>query len=166
MQLYYKCTGKHIRYIPTLIDTNPAVTIPALIDTNPAVTMEGLIPYARGFFYHLPVSLSSMQFNTWHHHIYDKPVKSPTPFFISNILNLESESSDSMDMSGRNAIFANVGYSGHLFSSQTRYPNVIVRSGSPVRLGEKELEGTRVRTNAQSPCMFPRDRVESPQEGL
>lgn len=134
--------------------------------------MEGLIPYARGFFYHLPVSLSSMQFNTWHHHIYDKPVKSPTPFYISNILNLESESrrkaecTDSMDMSGRNAIFTNVGYSGRLFSSQTRYPNVIVRSGSPVRLGEKELEGTRGRTNAQSPCTFPRDRVESPQEGI
>ncbi|XP_060570411.1 homeobox protein ceh-31-like [Ruditapes philippinarum] len=134
--------------------------------------MEGLIPYSRGFFYPLPLSLTSVQLNTWHHHVYDKPAKTPTPFFISNILNLDperkmkSDSSDSSDRSiasvqDRAYMFANSGFSGRMFSAQTRYPNVVVRAGSPVRLGE-DHDGTRVRT--QSPCNFPRDGVESPQE--
>lgn len=137
--------------------------------------MEGLIPYARGFFYHLPVSISSVQLNTWHHHVYDKPAKTPTPFFISNILNLEQEkkkradqkeSSECLnDSQDRNSLFSNSGFNGRLFSGQPRYPNVVVRAGSPVHQREMEREGTRIRRNTQSPCTFPRDRVESPQEG-
>ncbi|XP_045191325.2 homeobox protein mls-2-like [Mercenaria mercenaria] len=134
--------------------------------------MEGLIPYSRGFFYPLPVSLTTVQLNTWHHHVYDKPVKNPTPFFISNILNLEPErrmktdSSVPSDRSNtssneRSFMFSNSGFNSRMFSAQTRYPNVVVRAGSPTRLGE-DHEGTRVRT--QSPCTFPRDGVESPQE--
>lgn len=141
------------------------------------LTMDGLIPYARGFFYHLPVSLSSVQFNTWHHHIYEKPVKNPTPFFISNILNLdngEGGQSECRDRAGRitddpherNSMYVKSGFGGRIFSAHIRYPNAVGRSGSPDCQSDNDGDPVRIARQSQSPCTYPRDSVDSPHAGL
>ncbi|KAL4232044.1 hypothetical protein ACF0H5_009622 [Mactra antiquata] len=134
--------------------------------------MEGLIPYARGFFYHLPVSLSSVQFNTWHHHIYEKPVKNPTPFFISNILNLDNGQRGqndcghrngriNEDYKERNAMFMKSGFGGRIFGA-IHYPNAVSRTGSPECLSDNDGDTVRLTRRSQSPCGYPRDGDESP----
>ena len=137
--------------------------------------MEGLLPYARGLFYQLPVS--SAQLNTWHPHIYDKPVQNPTPFYITNILDLDPDLQSADDnqrtninnaisVSGERTLYSkDLLHAGRLFSGSGHYHRVVVRTGSTEARAEKDDELPVGQRNAPSPCTYLRDRVESPQEG-
>ena len=129
-----------------------------------SLKMDGLVPYANGFFYGLPTITAPL--NTWHPHIYNKPVKKPTPFFISNILDLKSSARESEIRSQIK----------HQFTTQANQLNIPQRlcntsgvikydadqSPSPSRYSDRAP--TRP-TNGQSPCSFMRDRVDSPEAG-
>ncbi|KAH3787842.1 homeobox protein Hox-A2-like [Dreissena polymorpha] len=144
--------------------------------------MEGLLPYARGFFFHLPVT--SAPYNTWHPHIYNKPTKQPTPFLISNILDLQSHRhADDMDSkmtpvsrsrhrnSGTDGFILSNDFLGtsRLFgsaSSGNRYPGLVVPT-APVgdRLVDREEDSLRGQRSTSSPCpSYMRDHVESPDD--
>lgn len=134
--------------------------------------MEGLLPYARGFFYHFPVTTS--QLNTWHPHIYDKPAKSPTPFYISNILDLRSENSTEEPNRSPNLLTSSEAsiYSkeilnaGRLLGATSRYHGVVRTGSTDVRQEKEEEQQSGHRTAQSPPCPYLRDRVESPQEGI
>lgn len=145
--------------------------------------MEGLLPYARGFFFHLPVT--SAPYNTWHPHIYNKPTEHPTPFLISNILDLQSdrhadEQDGKMTLTSRSRHHAS-GTDGIIFSSDflgtsrlfgsaaggSRYPGLVVPK-APVgdRLSDREKDSFRGQRSTSSPCpSYMRDHVESPDDG-
>lgn len=138
---------------------------------NTLTVMEGLLPYARGFFYHLP--LTTAQINTWHPHIYDKPAKTPTPFYISNILDLSKDSRT--DENQCSAVPTSGNDAGSLYSKDllnasrilngTSRFHGVVRTGNVELRGEKEDDFPVAQRGTQSPCPYLRDRVESPQEG-
>lgn len=135
--------------------------------------MEGLLPYSRGLFYHLPVT--SAQLNTWHPHIYEQSTKNPTPFFITNILDLGSDTATADKSTQRSTGDATSGEpslsskalynASRLLSGSGHYHGVVVRVENGDIRAEKDDEVSVEPRGAQSPYMYQRDRVESPQEG-
>jgi len=148
------------------------------------------LPFARGFFFHFP--LTTAHVNTWHPHIYDKPVRNPTPFLISNILNLNAErradggrherhehnspssspTSFSNDVNGNN-LASEYFNAGRMFSTRggSHFQGLVIpKTGNGVerRAHHKEAEEqtTRGARHSSSPCSsFLRDHVESPHNG-
>ncbi|XP_052773866.1 homeobox protein Hox-A2-like [Mya arenaria] len=144
--------------------------------------MEGLLPYARGFFYHIPFTTAHI--NTWHPHIYNNPVRNPTPFLITNILDLEDADDDEQlrrDMSNSpsakktpkiragDSVFANdILSTGRLFAAATggvRYQGLVVPSATGIERHVDSEADRQERRHSSSPCSSrQRDYVDSPPQ--
>ena len=114
--------------------------------------ISDFLPHAGTIIY--PIAAFYTAPGTWHPHIYDKPPKRPTPFFISNILDdLSNDTKDGLDIKcekqSRNHQSSQ--FYGHEMCSPER-----------PKFSDHKSTGS---SNSHSPCNFMRDRVESPING-